>query len=132
VIEHYALLKATHVVCVAASGAFFAVRGWWMLRAPHRLARRWVRVLPHAVDTMLLASAIALAIAIRNYPGTHAWLTAKVAGLVAYVVLGSVALRHGRTRGVRGAAFAAALVAYAYVVSVALTRSPAGLLRPLL
>jgi uncharacterized membrane protein SirB2 len=130
-IEHYAILKTVHVACVAASGAFFAVRGFWMLRAPHRLARRWVRVLPHAVDTMLLASAIALAIALRNYPGTHAWLTAKVAGLVAYVVLGSIALRRGRTRGIRCAALAAALVAYAYIVSVALTRSPAGFLRPL-
>jgi uncharacterized membrane protein SirB2 len=130
-IEHYAALKAIHVACVAASGAFFAVRGFWMLRAPHWLARRWVRVLPHVVDTMLLASAVALAIAIRNYPATHAWLTAKVAGLVAYVVLGSIALRRGRTRGIRSAAFAAALVAYAYIVSVALTRSPAGFLRAL-
>jgi uncharacterized membrane protein SirB2 len=130
-IEHYAILKMVHVACVAASGAFFAVRGFWMLRTPHRLAWRWVRVLPHAVDTMLLASAIALALAIRNYPGTHAWLTAKVAGLVAYVVLGSIAVKRGRTRGVRSAAFAAALVTYAYIVSVALTRSPAGFLRPL-
>lgn len=130
-IEHYAVLKTLHVACVVASGTFFAVRGYWMLRAPHWLGRRWVRVLPHAVDTMLLASAIALAIAIRNYPGTHAWLTAKVVGLVAYVVLGSIALKRGRTRAVRCGALAAALGVYAYIVSVALIRSPAGFLRPL-
>ena len=106
-IEHFAAVKALHVACVVASGAFFAVRGAWMLRAPHRLSRRWVRVLPHVVDTMLLASAVALAIAIRNYPGTHAWLTAKVAGLVVYVVLRSIALRRGRTRAVRAGALAA-------------------------
>lgn len=124
----YALVKAVHIGCVAASLALFCLRGGYMLAAPGRLAMRWVRIAPHAVDTVLLASAIALAVMIGNAPGTHGWLTAKVIGLVVYIVLGTVALKRGRTRGIRIAAFAGALVVYAYIVSVALTKSPAGFL----
>jgi len=65
------------------------------------LARRWVRVLPHVVDTALLASAIALAVALGQYPLVNGWLTAKLAGLLAYIVLGSIALKRGRTRKIR-------------------------------
>jgi len=122
----YDELKAAHVASAAASLALFVLRGAWMIGAPHRLKRRWVRVVPHVIDTVLLVSAIALAVMIGNYPGTHGWLTAKVAGLFAYIVLGSIALKLGRTRGVRIAAFAAALAMFAYIVSAAITKSPAG------
>jgi len=46
--------------------------------------------------------------------------------LVAYVALGSVALRPGRTRGVRIAAFVAALATVRFLVTVARTHSPLG------
>jgi uncharacterized membrane protein SirB2 len=104
----------------------FVLRAIWRMRAPERLAARWVRVVPHVVDTVLLASAIGLALMLENYPGTHGWLTAKVAGLVAYVVLGSIALRRGRTPAVRAIAFVAALAVFAYIVAVAFTKSPKG------
>ena len=65
--------------------------------APARLQLRWVRILPHAIDTILLASAIGLTILLEQYPFVHAWLTAKVLALVAYIVSGSLALKHART-----------------------------------
>jgi len=122
----YATLKAVHVASAATSLALFTLRGTWMLGAPHRLGHRWVRIVPHVVDTVLLVSAIALAVMIGNYPGTHGWLTAKVVGLIGYIVLGSIALKRGRTQHVRVAAFVAALAMFAYIVSVAITKSPAG------
>ena len=122
----YPTLKMVHVGSAVLSLALFSVRGAWMMVSPARLGQPWVKVVPHVVDTVLLGSAIALAIAIGNYPGTHAWLTAKVAGLVAYVVLGSIALKRGRTRAIRVAAFFAALAVFAYIVSVAVTKSSAG------
>jgi len=57
------------------------------------------------------------------------WLTAKVLGLVAYIGFGMMALRRGRTRAIRALFFALALASAAYVVSAAITRDPAGLLR---
>lgn len=127
----YALVKSIHVAAVAASGTFFAVRGCWMLFAPSWLQYRWVRVAPHVVDTVLLASAIALAVMARLDPLANPWLATKIVALVAYVVIGSIALRRGKTRRIRAVAFAGALVLFAYIVSVAITRDPAGFLHRL-
>ncbi|MFA5912733.1 MAG: SirB2 family protein [Burkholderiales bacterium] len=122
-IATYTLLKYLHVGCVVLSGAGFALRGAWMLQGSPLLAQRWVRVLPHVVDTVLLASAIALALMLEQYPLVQGWLTAKLIGLVVYIVLGTIALKRGRTRGVRLTAFGAALLVFAYIVAVALTKS---------
>lgn len=81
-------------------------------------------MLPHVIDTVLLASAIGLAILIRQYRGVNSWLTAKVVGVVAYIVLGSIALKRGRNRRVRLLAWIAALLAFGYIVLVAHRRDP--------
>ncbi len=120
--NHYLWLKYLHVSCVLLSGSLFAVRGWWMLQAPARLQQRWVRVLPHGVDTVLLVSAISLAVWSGQYPLAQGWLTAKVLALLAYIALGSVALKHGKTRAVRATALVAALLVFAYIVSVAVRK----------
>lgn len=120
----YIALKHLHVTFVALSGLLFLVRGIWMLRASPRLQQRWARIVPHVVDTLLLASAIGLAVVSHQYPGQMPWLTAKVLALVAYIVLGAVALKRGRTQGVRTAAFIGALACFAYIVAVAVTKNP--------
>jgi uncharacterized membrane protein SirB2 len=122
----YATLKGIHVGAAAVSLALFLVRGVWTQVAPELLAQRWVKVVPHVVDTVLLASALFLAWQLGS-EGTRGWLAAKVVALLAYIALGMVALRLGRTPAVRAAAFAAALATFGYIVSVAVTKSPLGL-----
>lgn len=123
----YIALKYLHVACVVASGTGFFLRGLCRLFAPHLLEPRWVRVVPHVVDTLLLSSAIAMAVISYQYPLVQPWLTAKVAGLLAYIGFGMLALRKGpRTSASRALFFVAALLAYAFIVSAALTRSPLG------
>ena len=78
------------------------------------------------MDTLLLASALTLAGLSGQYPFVQAWLTAKVLGLLVYIVLGVVALR-GLTARVRLFAFGAALATFAWIVSVALSRHPGGM-----
>jgi uncharacterized membrane protein SirB2 len=124
----YALLKAVHVGSAMLSIAGFTARCILMLRESPALNARFVRIAPHVVDTVLLASAIALAWLSGQYPFHQPWLTAKVLALVVYIVLGAVALRRGRPKAVRAAAFAAALATVLYIVSVALTRNPLGAL----
>ena len=120
----YAGLKLTHISCVALSYVFFVVRGVWMLRAPTLLHHPWVRTVPHIVDTGLLASAIALVIITQQYPLAAPWLTAKVIALVLYIALGMIALKHGKTKSGRITAWITAQLVFAYIVAVALTRSP--------
>ena len=119
------VFKFVHVTCVAVSGAGFLLRGIWMLQDSPRRHARWVRVAPHVVDSLLLASAIGLVVGLEQYPFVHAWLTAKVLGLVAYIGLGMLALHYGPNRGLRALALVAALAVFAYIVAVALTHRAA-------
>lgn len=120
----YLALKHLHVTCALLSGSFFALRGIWMLRDSARLQQRWVRIAPHIIDTLLLGSALIMVFWSQQYPFVQPWLTAKVLALLAYIGIGTVALKRGRTKRVRAAAFVAALATFAYIVSVALTRQP--------
>lgn len=120
--ELYPWVRALHVGCAVLTIAGFAARGALMLRGSAWLQARLVRVAPHVVDTLLLASAVWLAWFLGQVPFVHGWITAKVAALLAYIVLGSIALKRGGTRRVRAAALVAALATVGYIVWVALTR----------
>ncbi|CAG0952683.1 Protein YchQ [Rhodocyclaceae bacterium] len=122
----YFAIKHLHITCVILSGTGFFLRGLLMANRSPLLGRRWMKVLPHINDTLLLAAAIGLVAMTEQYPFIDAWVTAKIFGLIAYIILGSVALKAGRTRRIRLAAWLGALVTFGYVVSVALTKNPWG------
>jgi len=119
-------LKLIHVTAVALSISGFILRGLCMLGAPDLLRNWWARRLPHAVDSVLLASAIALAYQIQQYPFVHSWLTAKVIGLLFYIAFGMVALHYGRTRRVRLVAWLLAIAVFIWIASVAHYHHPVG------
>jgi uncharacterized membrane protein SirB2 len=121
----YGALKVIHVGAVVLSGTGFVIRYALSVARPAP-GGALVRIAPHVVDTVLLASALALAWVGGFDPLGVPWLEAKLAGLVLYILIGTIALKRGRTRRIRAAAFAAALLAYAYIVTVALTKSPLG------
>lgn len=125
----FLLLKGLHVTCAVTSYTLFLLRGIWSLRDSPIMKLRWVRIVPHVVDTLLLASAIALAVAIRQYPFVDAWLTAKVAGLLLYIGLGFVALKYGKSRTIRIGAWLAAQAVFAYIVLVAINHDPMPFIR---
>ena len=124
----YALLKLIHVSAVLLSYLLFLTRGIWMMRASTQLQQRWVKIMPHVIDTVLLASAIMLAVLIQQNPLTDAWLTAKVVGLLVYIGCGMVALRFGKTRTVKVGSWIMAQIVFFYIVLVALPKNPAILL----
>ena len=120
----YATLKMIHVTSVAISYLLFSLRSVWMMQGSTALQQRWVKITPHVVDTVLLTSAIALAIMIRQDPINNPWLSAKVAGLLLYIGLGMMALKYGKTRKARISAWIAAQVVFLYIVLVAVTKNP--------
>lgn len=120
----YAALKLIHVGSVIVSYALFFLRGVWLMQDSEKLRQRWVKILPHIVDTILLTSAIALAMIIQQNPLENSWLTAKVAGLLLYIGLGMIAIRFGKTRRTKIIAWIAAQCVFIYIVLVALTKSP--------
>ena len=122
----YATLKTVHQSAVALSFAGFFARGLGSLWGAAWVRGRAARSLPHGVDSVLLLSAIALAWTIGLNPATTPWLAAKIAGLLAYIGLGMLALRAGRPAPLRAAAWIAAMLTFGYIVSVAITKDPAG------
>ena len=120
----YLALKNLHLATLTITLALFLLRGAWMMADSPRLQARWVRIVPHVNDTMLLLSGIALAVLIQQYPLVHGWLTAKVIALLVYIVLGTLALKRGKTKSQRVAAWFAALLVFGYMVAVALAHDP--------
>ncbi len=118
------LLKSIHITCVSLSYTLFLLRGIWMLRESPALQQRWVRIAPHTVDTLLLTSAILLAWQLGYSPLEQPWLAAKIVALLLYIVIGSIALKRGKTKRIRIAAWLVAQLIFFYIVSVALTHDP--------
>ena len=119
------LVKYIHVSSVILTLMFFIIRGIWMILDKETHKKRWVKVLAPIIDTVLLISAIILAMKTQQYPFTHDWLTAKILGLVIYIALGMIALNYGRTKKIRVTAWLAALLCFSYIASVATSRNPA-------
>ncbi len=125
------MLKNIHIFTALISFTLFFIRGLWVMKGSAMMQQKWVKIVPHLNDTLLLGTAIALTISIGQYPFSDGWLTAKLLALVAYVCLGIEALRLARTDIGRAAAWLAALVVFLFIVSVAVTRMPFGFFYPL-
>lgn len=124
----YAILKLVHEGAVTVSFAGFLVRGLGMLRNARWIGGRLAKTLPHVVDTVLIVSAVWLAWMLRLAPTNAPWIVAKIGGLIAYIGLGLVALRFGSTKTVRAGAWLLAMLTFAWIVSVAITKDPRGFL----
>ncbi len=120
----YASIKALHLGSVLLSYSLFFLRGLWVLRASPVMRQRWVKIAPHIIDTVLLGSAITLAVMLGISPFTAPWLAAKIIALLLYIVLGSFALKRGKTRKIKLACWLAAQAIFFYIVLTALVHDP--------
>ncbi|HZD54132.1 MAG TPA: SirB2 family protein [Woeseiaceae bacterium] len=125
-IEFYLQIKWVHVAAVVASGSLFLLRGLavqakarWPMAAP-------VRYLSYSIDTVLLTAALMLLTILPSAVYANGWLAAKLSLLVVYVVLGTFALKRGRTPIIRLATFAGALMVYGSMVGIARAHHPLG------
>jgi uncharacterized membrane protein SirB2 len=126
VLEFYPAIKLLHVGAVLASGGLFFVRGLAVNLGAGWAMARPLRMASYLIDTVLLAAAILLAILLHQYPFAQAWLTAKVLLLVVYVVLGSFALKRGRTRTIRFTCWLAAVAVFGLIITIAVLHDPLG------
>ena len=120
------IVKTIHLSCVFLSFMGFFVRGIWMMRESKCLNLPLVRIAPHIIDTLLLVSAIILAVQMRISPLDHSWLMAKIIALLVYIGIGTVALKRGRSKQVRVYAWLLGLATFMYIVAVAFTKSILG------
>lgn len=120
----YIIIKHIHLTSIVISLLLFTFRGFLMCRDSEALSKKWLRISPHIVDTVLLISAAMLAWKIQQYPFIDSWLTAKILALVAYIALGSIALKSKRSKKIKVTAFALSLIVVSYILMVATHHNP--------
>jgi uncharacterized membrane protein SirB2 len=120
----YLFLKYVHLAFAVTTISGFVLRGFWMLTESERLSQRATRIAPHVIDALFLLTGIAMVYLLSLPVLQTPWLLAKLIALLAYIILGAVALRRGPTLQIRLIAFVGALSAFAYVVGAALSKSP--------
>ena len=121
----YLTLKFIHMTCAILTIVGFLLRGYWIMTSSACSQHRLTKIAPHVIDTLFLASGIAIIFELHLQIMQNSWLLAKFAGLIVYILLGVVAFRLGRTAQIRAIAFVAAISVYAYIVGVALSKSVA-------
>lgn len=120
----YLIIKHLHALSAVITITGFVLRGYWMVTGSDKLQHRITRIAPHVVDTVFLLSGIAMLAMLSLNPFSQGWLVAKFAGLIAYILLGTLAIRRGSTLQIRIIAFVGALSVFSYIVGVALSKSP--------
>ena len=125
-LEFYPLIKAVHVATAIASGSLFALRGTVMQFGYAWPMAASVRYSSYAIDSVLLLAALLLVAILPGAAFANGWLAVKIGLLIVYVLLGTVALKRGRTQRIRRLSFVAALLAFACLYAVARTHDPLG------
>lgn len=118
------LILKLHLLTILLSGAGFLLRGFWMMTDSEKLQARWVKIFPHINDTILLVSGITLVVLSGFYPWQQPWLMAKIIALLVYIVLGTIALKRGKTKNQKIIAWFLAIIVFVYMVLVAKIHNP--------
>ncbi|MBR2512544.1 MAG: SirB2 family protein [Halomonas sp.] len=122
--EHYFVIKHLHMTAAALSITLFVIRAWWSVRESPQLNARWVKVLPHLIDTALLGLGVTLMVLLSVWPWQLPWLSAKLLALLAYIGIGTLAIKRGKTPQSRAIAAVAAIALFVYMVGAAIRHSP--------
>lgn len=117
-------VKLIHITCGLLSISGFVGRGILMIRDSSLLTARWVKISRDVVDTVLLVTAIMLASQWGWSALEMPWVLAKIIALLVYIAFGILAMKPGRSKSVRIFFWLAAMVTFAYIVTVAITRNP--------
>ena len=120
----YMAMKHLHLTAVALTILFFITRFIWKQIGSPMSDKKWVKILPHVIDTVLLTSAIALCIIVSRYPFIHAWVTFKLLAVIGYIILGLIALKKAQTKAMQWTSFVLALILLGATAKVAILKQP--------
>ena len=122
----YMFLKHLHLTTIAISVTLLVLRFIGSMLHASVMQKRWVKIIPHINDTILLLTGVGLIAVTGFYPFTplSAWLTEKLLGVVIYILLGFVALREGKNKAIRTFALLGALGWIWLIAQMAMTKVP--------
>ncbi|MGL5037685.1 MAG: SirB2 family protein [Aeromonas sp.] len=121
-IAYYPMFKHLHMTLALISVLLFIYRWSLALAGSERLQQKWLKILPHINDTLLLVFGVLLAVMLQMSPSQQPWLMAKLIALVLYIGLGTMALKRP-LRSQKLITGIAALAMFGYIVGAAVTKS---------
>ena len=128
-LEFYPQIKLVHVAAVISSGTVFAARGLMVLAGKsHWAMQPLLRYASYAIDTVLLTAALMLLTILPAAVFANGWLAVKLMLVVVYIILGTFALKRGRTPGIRAMCYASAALVFVLIISIARSHQPYGFL----
>jgi uncharacterized membrane protein SirB2 len=120
----YLEIKLFHIICVISTLTFFLVRVFWKFFFPHLLQQRWVKIVPHTIDTLLFVSGITLVVLLQQYPFVHDWITIKFFMVLTYIVCGALVLKYAKTVIGRLMALFISILSAIYIILLAFYHQP--------
>jgi len=120
----YSEIKLLHIICVISTLTLFSIRVIWKFFFPHLLQQRWVKILPHTIDTILFISGIALVILLQQYPFVHDWITIKFFAVLVYIICGALVLKYAKTFTGRLIALFIGILSAIYIILLAFYHQP--------
>lgn len=120
----YTAIKHIHLLAIVLSISLLILRFVLTLKGSELLQKKWLKITPHVVDSVLLVSAATLCVVIAQYPFVHAWLTEKLIAVIAYIFLGVVALKLAKNNLQRSLAFVGAVAMLAMIGKLAVLKQP--------
>ena len=120
----YLIIKNAHITFAVISISLFILRAFWSVTESAKLQQRRAKIVPHINDTLLLSCAVYLMMTTGQYPFADHWLTAKFIALLVYIATGTIAIKRGKTAGMRLLFSLLAISTFSYIVAVAVTRTP--------
>ncbi|MBL4572422.1 MAG: SirB2 family protein [Gammaproteobacteria bacterium] len=127
--DFYLPIKTVHLSLAMISLLGFVIRGWWAINSSPLLQRRWIKITPHIVDTLLLTTAVLLMIILSQHPGNQDWILAKLIALIFYIGFGSLAIKRAPTTSTKILFFGLAIATFLYIIGVAIAHHPASWLQ---
>ena len=124
-IEWYPEIRLLHIVAALTSGGLFVLRGLAMWAGSSLGMTAAVRYLSYSIDTVLFGAAVTLAAMLHRVPLADRWITVKIALVLAYIVLGSLALKRAPTLRGRRIGLVAAVAVFLLIYGVARSRGAA-------
>ena len=122
----YLLLKHAHLTFIVLALLMFVIRGIWLFTQSSQLSKKWVKITPHIINTLMLLSGIALASYLQLSPFNEPWLAAKIIAICLFILLGVAAFKLPNPL-LRKILWIDALTVFGYIITVAIYKSPWGL-----
>ncbi|MES2721182.1 MAG: SirB2 family protein [Pseudomonadota bacterium] len=122
-VDSYVLIKMLHAVLVLAVALLFFWRAFLTLTRPPAQNGKIPTLLAHTLSLGVLASGLTM---VALYGQMPAWVLTKLIFLFVFIALGVIAFKRAKTRGGQLTMMALALLTYAFLVSVAVTKQATG------